>query len=219
MSSIMRRRNGLMASSVIGMLLSLGEGCEPLISRQDAPLRYLIGPDARRSALPRERFSPLTLSGQARDDQIKTSSVSRNRNNLAISFLACSAEGKEMNDSRKRPVVLIVEDELLIRLDAIEMIEAAGFDTLEAADAEEAIAILEARPDIHVLFTDIHMLGSMDGVKLAHFVRNRWPPVKIIATSAHARIEGYHLPNGGRFLPKPYSAREVATHLKDLTNL
>jgi hypothetical protein len=58
----------------------------------------------------------------------------------------------------------------------------------------------------------------MDGVKLAHFVRNRWPPVKIIATSAHARIEGYDLPNGGRFLPKPYSAREVATHLKDLTN-
>lgn len=124
---------------------------------------------------------------------------------------------KEMNDSVRRPVILIVEDELLIRLDAIEMIEAA--DTLEAANADDAIAILEARPDIHVLFADIHMPGSMDGVKLAHFVRNRWPPVKIIATSAHARIEGYDLPNGGCFLPKPYSAREVATHLKDLTNL
>ena len=124
-----------------------------------------------------------------------------------------------MNDLRKRPVILIVEDELLIRLDAIEMIEAAGFDTLEAANADEAIAILEARLDIHVLFTDIHMPGSMDGVKLAHFVRDRWLPVKIIATSAHARIEGYHLPNGGRFLPKPYSAREVAAHLSDLTNL
>jgi CheY-like chemotaxis protein len=123
-----------------------------------------------------------------------------------------------MKDSVGRPVILIVEDELLIRLDAIEMIEAAGFETLEAGNADEAIAILEARPDIHVLFTDIHMPGSMDGVKLAHFVRNRWPPVKIIATSAHARIEGYDLPNGGRFLPKPYSAREVATHLKDLTN-
>ena len=66
---------------------------------------------------------------------------------------------------------LIVEDELLIRLDAIEMIEAAGFDTLEAADADAAIAILEARPDIHVMFTDIHMPGSMDGLKLAACVR------------------------------------------------
>jgi len=124
-----------------------------------------------------------------------------------------------MNDLVRRPVILIVEDELLIRLDAIEMIEAAGFDTLEAANADEAIAILEARPDIHVLFTDIHMPGSMDGVKLAHFVRDRWPPVKIIATSAHARIEGYQLPHGGRFLPKPYSAREVAAHLKELTDV
>ena len=124
-----------------------------------------------------------------------------------------------MNDLVKRPKILIVEDELLIRLDAIEMIEAAVFDTLEAANADDAIAILGARPDIHVLFTDIHMPGSMDGLKLAHFVRDRWPPVKIIATSAHARVEGYELPNGGRFLPKPYSALEVAAHLKELTGL
>jgi len=122
-----------------------------------------------------------------------------------------------MNKSAKKPVILIVEDEMLIRLDAIEMIESAGFDTLEAANADEAIAILEARPDIHVVFTDVHMPGSMDGVKLTHFVRDRWPPIKIIATSAHARLEGYNLPNGGIFLPKPYSAREVADHLKTLT--
>jgi CheY-like chemotaxis protein len=121
-----------------------------------------------------------------------------------------------MNGFAGRPVVLIVEDELLIRMDAIEMIEAAGFDTLEAANADEAIAILSARPDIHVVFTDIQMPGSMDGVKLAHFVRDRWPPIKIIATSAHIRVEGYELPNGGRFLPKPYSAGEVAAHLKEL---
>ncbi len=124
-----------------------------------------------------------------------------------------------MDISAKRPVILIVEDELLIRMDAIEMIEAAGFDALEASNADEAIAILEARPDIHVVFTDIHMPGSMDGLKLAHFVRDRWPPVKIIATSAHARVEGYDLPNGGRFLPKPYSAREVAKHLHELIGL
>lgn len=122
-----------------------------------------------------------------------------------------------MNGSHGRPVVLIVEDELLIRMDAIEMIEAAGFDTLEAANADEAIAILATRPDIHVVFTDIQMPGSMDGVKLAHFVRDRWPPIKIIATSAHIRVQGYELPNGGRFLPKPYTAEEVARHLRDLT--
>ena len=122
-----------------------------------------------------------------------------------------------MNSFAGRPVVLIVEDELLIRMDAIEMIEAAGFHALEAANADEAITILSARPDIHVVFTDIQMPGSMDGVKLAHFIRGRWPPVKIIATSAHMRVEGYELPNGGRFLPKPYSASEVAALLKDLT--
>jgi CheY-like chemotaxis protein len=116
-----------------------------------------------------------------------------------------------------RPVVLIVEDDLMIRMDAIEMIESAGFDTLEAANADEAIAILGARPEIHVVFTDIQMPGSMDGLKLAHFVRDRWPPIKIIATSGHRRVEGYELPNGGRFLPKPYTAREVRTHLKELT--
>lgn len=89
----------------------------------------------------------------------------------------------------ERPVVLIVEDDFLIRMDAVGMIEAAGFETLEAGDAEQAIAILTARPDIHV-FTDIQMRGSMDGLKLAHFVRDRWPPIIILATSGHIRLEG-----------------------------
>jgi two-component system, response regulator PdtaR len=116
-----------------------------------------------------------------------------------------------------RPVVLIVEDEMLIRMDAIDMIEAAGFEPIEAANADEAINMLRSRSDIQVIFTDIQMPGSMDGVKLAHFVRDRWPPIKIIATSAHLRVAGYELPNGGRFLPKPYSALEVAMHLRELT--
>ena len=79
-----------------------------------------------------------------------------------------------------------------------------GFEVVEAGNADEAIAILAARDDIHLIFTDVHMPGSMDGLKLAHFVRNRWPPVKIIATSGQARItEGDLLPEGGRFLHKP----------------
>ena len=86
---------------------------------------------------------------------------------------------------RRRPVVLIVEDEFLLRMDAADMIAAAGFEVIEAANADEAIEILEARPDITVVFTDIQMPGSMDGLKLARAVRGRWPPIKIIATSGH----------------------------------
>jgi two-component system, response regulator PdtaR len=85
--------------------------------------------------------------------------------------------------TRLGPVVLIVEDEFLLRLDSAETIESAGFEVIQAANADEAIAILKARPDIHVVFTDIQMSGSMDGLKLARFVRDRWPPIKIEATS------------------------------------
>jgi CheY-like chemotaxis protein len=116
----------------------------------------------------------------------------------------------------KRPVVLIVEDEVLIRLDAIEAIETAGFDVIEAADADQAIAILEQRSDIRVVFTDVQMPGSMDGLKLAHFVKDRWPPIKIIATSGHARIGESDLPAGSRFLSKPYAAAEIAKTIGQL---
>lgn len=87
--------------------------------------------------------------------------------------------------TRFGPVILIVEDEFLLRLDSAETIESAGFVVIQAANANEAIAILSARPDIHVVFTDIQMPGSMDGLKLARFFRDRWPPIKIVATSGH----------------------------------
>ena len=119
-------------------------------------------------------------------------------------------------NARKRPVVLIVEDEYLVRTGTRDAVETAGFDVLEAGDADEAIAILSARNDIRLVFTDIHMPGSMDGLKLAHFVRDRWPPVKIVATSARVRITASDLPEGGRFLPKPYSAGDIASTLHEL---
>ena len=118
--------------------------------------------------------------------------------------------------ARRRPTVLIVEDELLIRMDAIDAIEAAGYDVVEAANADEAIAILEERDDIRVIFTDIDMPGSMDGLKLSHFVRDRWPPVKIIATSGHARISETDLPKGGRFLQKPYTPKQILGTIEQL---
>jgi CheY-like chemotaxis protein len=81
------------------------------------------------------------------------------------------------------PVILIVEDELPLGMDSAEVIENAGFEVIQTANADEAIAVLTARPNIHVVFTDIQMPGSMDGLKLARFVRHHWPPIKIVATS------------------------------------
>ncbi len=117
----------------------------------------------------------------------------------------------------KRPVVLVVEDELLLRMDAVDMIAGAGFDVVEAVDADQAIEILEGRQDIAVVFTDIQIPGSMDGLKLARAVRGRWPPIKIVATSGHIGLNESDLPEGGRFLSKPYSSVELRGVLRDLT--
>jgi CheY-like chemotaxis protein len=118
-------------------------------------------------------------------------------------------------ESRK-PVVLIVEDEYLLRMNAVDMIADAGYDVVEAADADQAIEILESRRDITVVFTDIQMPGSMDGLKLARAVRGRWPPIKIVATSGHVGVRETDLPEGGRFLSKPYSPEQVAGLLHEL---
>ncbi|WP_291870001.1 response regulator [Bradyrhizobium sp.] len=115
-----------------------------------------------------------------------------------------------------RPVVLVVEDELLIRMNAVEMIEGAGFDVVEADDADQAIAILESRPDIRVVFTDIQMPGSLDGLKLARLVRDRWPPIMIIATSGHLTGRDVDLPEGGVFLPKPYTLARITATLREM---
>jgi CheY-like chemotaxis protein len=117
----------------------------------------------------------------------------------------------------ERRVVLVVEDEALLRANAVGMVEDAGFDVIEAGNADEAIAILEMRPDIHVVFTDIQMPGAMDGLKLARFVRCRWPPIKIIATSGQIVLREGDLPAGGVFLPKPYQFHMVAAALSQLT--
>jgi CheY-like chemotaxis protein len=117
----------------------------------------------------------------------------------------------------RRPVVLIVEDEFLLRVDAADMIAAAGFEVVEASSADEAIEILEARRDITVVFTDIQMPGSMDGLKLVRAVRGCWPPIKIVATSGYSHVREADLPDGGRFLRKPYSPIQITGVLRELT--
>ncbi|MCC8955166.1 response regulator [Bradyrhizobium sp. Pear77] len=118
-----------------------------------------------------------------------------------------------------KPVILIVEDEFLLRMDSVEVLENGGFEVVPAANADEAIAILSARSDIHLVFTDIQMPGSMDGLKLARFVRDRWPPIKIVATSGHVRAARDELPAGSVFLPKPYLGAELIATLRDLIGI
>jgi len=116
----------------------------------------------------------------------------------------------------QRPVVLVVEDESLIRMNAMIMVEEAGFEAIAASDADEAIRILESRNDIRAVFTDVHMPGSMDGIRLAGVVRNRWPPVALIVTSGQTKVPESDLPTGGRFLPKPYAPVQIETTLRQL---
>ena len=92
-------------------------------------------------------------------------------------------------------IVLIVEDEPLLRMLAAEVVEEAGFVALEARDADEAVILLESHPDIFLLFTDINMPGSMDGLKLAHAVRDRWPPIKILLVSGQVQLQPSELPS------------------------
>src|ERR1700761_7629711 len=104
-------------------------------------------------------------------------------------------------------------------MDAVDMIRSAGFDVVEAQNADEAISVLEDRRDITVVFADFQMPGSMDGLKLAAAVRGRWPPIKIVATSGLADVSEKDLPAGGRFLPKPYNASQIVATLRELTTV
>jgi CheY-like chemotaxis protein len=90
---------------------------------------------------------------------------------------------------------------------------------VEAADADQAVAILETRSDIAVLFTDINMPGSIDGLKLAHAVRNRWPPIKIVMVSGKVQLTESDLPTDTRFFTKPYQALKMISELRSLMGL
>ena len=114
------------------------------------------------------------------------------------------------------PVVLVVEDEPLLRMLAVAVLEEAGFLAIEARDADEAAVLLESRADIALLFTDIDMPGSMDGLKLAHAVRIRWPPIKILVVSGKQRLQYSDLPSNSRFLRKPYQASALVEELRSM---
>jgi len=121
-----------------------------------------------------------------------------------------------LDHSHVPAVVLVVEDEMLLRMRAVDMVEDAGFTSVEAVDADEAVAILESRSDIALLFTDIQMPGSMDGLGLAHAVHERWPPVKIILVSGQLKPANIDIPANSRFFGKPLKATEMIAEIQDM---
>jgi CheY-like chemotaxis protein len=120
--------------------------------------------------------------------------------------------------NKPAPVILIVDDDPFLRMLTAEFVNEAGFETLEARDADQAIAILESCSEIAVLFTDINMPGSMDGLQLAHVVSNRWPAIEILIASGHVRLRQADLPPNGRFLGKPYPAAAMIAELHSLVS-
>ena len=116
----------------------------------------------------------------------------------------------------RKPVILVVEDNPIVRMSAMHFVADAGFEALEARNADEAIGILEARADIHLVFTDVEMPGAIDGLKLAHYIRDRWPPVRLIVASGKVILEDSHLPLGARFFPKPYDEGTLVAAMSDL---
>ena len=110
--------------------------------------------------------------------------------------------------------VLVVEDELILRMRAVDIVEDAGFTPIEAVNADDAIQILESRDDIAVLFTDIQMPGSMDGLRLAHLVHSRWPHIKIILVSGQIAVTDDDKPEDSKFFPKPIEIQQMVVELR-----
>jgi two-component system, response regulator PdtaR len=114
-----------------------------------------------------------------------------------------------------RKFVLVVEDEPLLLLMAGDIVGDAGLEAILVPNADEAIRILESRDDISIVFTDVRMPGSMDGIRLAAAVRNRWPPIKLVVVSGHLTADA-DLPQGARFFRKPYASDQIISALRQL---
>ena len=115
-----------------------------------------------------------------------------------------------------RAVVLIVEDEPLVRMMVIELFEDEGFEVLEAADADQALAIFRERRDVALLFTDVEMPGSLDGYALARWAEANRPTVRTVIVSGRAMPRAGDLPEGATFVGKPYDHDDVMRRIQTL---
>ena len=113
--------------------------------------------------------------------------------------------------------VLVVEDEPLLRMAAVDILEDAGFLVEEAGSGKEALRVLQAVPGMHVLFTDIHMPDEPDGLTLAHQTTIDFPTMGIVIVSGRAVPLPHEMPTGAVFLPKPYEAHHVVSHIRKAT--
>ena len=118
--------------------------------------------------------------------------------------------------SRIPAVVLVVEDEMMLRMRAVNMVEDAGYAPVEALDTDEAVSILESRSDIALMCTDIQMPGSMDGLGLAHAVHARWPSIKIIVVSGQLNPPSIDLPPCSRFFGKPLEPGQMIAQMRNM---
>jgi two-component sensor histidine kinase len=114
------------------------------------------------------------------------------------------------------PNVLVVEDEMMLRMRAVDIVEDAGFTPIEAVNADDALAILESRSDIELLFTDIQMPGSIDGLRLAHDVHERWPLIKIMIVSGQLKLTDADKPADSRFFGKPLDVKHMVAQMQDM---
>jgi CheY-like chemotaxis protein len=117
------------------------------------------------------------------------------------------------------PIVLVVEDDMMLRMRSVDIVEDAGYIPVEAVDADEAFVILQSRSDIALLFTDIQMPGSMDGLQLAHAVYQRWPQLKIILVSGKLKLSSAEIPRDSRFFGKPLVSGQIITEMQDMIGL
>jgi two-component sensor histidine kinase/DNA-binding response OmpR family regulator len=125
-----------------------------------------------------------------------------------------SAASVPVPDGAPATNVLVVEDEMVLRMRAVDIVEDAGFTAIEAVNADEALSILESRSDISLLFSDIQMPGSMDGLTLAYAVADRWPAIKIILVSGQVKVSDGDKPANSRFFGKPLEVQRMIAELQ-----
>ena len=121
-----------------------------------------------------------------------------------------------LDHSRLPFIVLVVEDEMMLRMKVVDMVEDAGYIPVEAVDADEAMAILQSRNDIALMLTDVQMPGSMNGLELAHAVHERWPPIKIILASGQLKLSASEIPLDSRFFGKPLQSAEIIAEMQEM---
>ncbi len=112
-------------------------------------------------------------------------------------------------------IIIVAEDEMTIRMIVAEALTEAGFHVIEVEHADAALIVLRSNAsEINVIFTDVHMPGSMDGLELAHHASLHWPWIALLVASGKAQPQPAEMPAGSRFLPKPYHPEHVVTHIR-----